>query len=439
MATLAKAPILHSRKYEEAERKKKNRRRSKKTDPSPDPKSVKPARTPLGQIEDRVLEKFDRVLVRLEKAFTSWENSGIAFVDSNCESAYNLLSSTKHISAEDGLAKIDRLVNVVSEHIPTLWSSESTKNDVLSAGLDYLDNVRAQLDETYTSAAIQVALKSARTRLLEVDEMPHHWSNNCHIKKGYRFCASSSECLWSIFHVHNETCNIWTHLLGGIGVLYLAFYRLPLTLAWQQGTWVDRIPMVIFVVAAFKCMMCSVAWHTFCNISKLSWKMRFACVDYLGITVLISASILTTEYTALYCNPFAQSFYMFITLVSAISGVVFACNPEFDTPEARPIRALFFCSFALAGMLGGLHAGFYHGFWHIFKDYYLPVIKSLLCYGVGVIFYGLLIPERWFPGTIFDYFGASHNIWHAFVTAGVYFHYEAMIDIFEKAKLSTCS
>lgn len=438
MATFAKAPVLHSGKYEEGNRIGNHRRHAKKAQASTGSKRETPAACDPCQVEESLVQKIDHVLASLEQNFSSWEKSGIAFVDSNCESAYRLLSQAKGLIAEEGLVKVERLARMVKDHFPDLSSSESV-SEQLSAGLEYLDGARSQLDETYTSRMIQIALQSSRTRLLNVSEMPRNWSDNSHIKSGYRFCASSSECLWSIFHVHNETCNIWTHLLGGLGVLWLGFFHLPSTSAWQQGTWVDRIPMVLFVVAAFKCMMCSVAWHTFCNISKLSWKMRFACVDYLGITVLISASILTTEYTALYCHPFAQAFYMFITLISAVSGVIFACNPEFDKPQARPIRALFFCSFALAGLLGGLHASYYYGFWPTFTDYYLPVIKSLLCYGTGVIFYGLLIPERWFPGSVFDYFGASHNIWHAFVAAGVYYHYQAMIDIFDKAKVAVCS
>ena len=44
------------------------------------------------------------------------------------------------------------------------------------------------------------------------------------ITRGYRQGLDYKQCLLSIFRLHNETINIWTHLLGVVAFLGLALY-----------------------------------------------------------------------------------------------------------------------------------------------------------------------------------------------------------------------
>ena len=50
----------------------------------------------------------------------------------------------------------------------------------------------------------------------------------CHLVwyVGYRVNLSPAECLRSIFQLHNETFNIWSHLIGFIIFTSLFFYTL---------------------------------------------------------------------------------------------------------------------------------------------------------------------------------------------------------------------
>ena len=66
-------------------------------------------------------------------------------------------------------------------------------------------------------------------KLLKVQEVPDH-HKEISISDGYRQRLEYKDCLWSIFKIHNETVNIWTHLLG-----FLIFFSLMLRDAlWDQ-------------------------------------------------------------------------------------------------------------------------------------------------------------------------------------------------------------
>ena len=45
-----------------------------------------------------------------------------------------------------------------------------------------------------------------------------------HIKRGYRLGLSFTQCLRSMFQLHNETVNVWSHLFGAILFVWLVFY-----------------------------------------------------------------------------------------------------------------------------------------------------------------------------------------------------------------------
>lgn len=371
--------------------------------------------------------------MRLEKLFLDWEEYGHKLFDKQSESIGVFVRDLQNEIVTGPIARAERLVkyiettNIGSE----LQGMEFTEK--IGRAIEYIDGV---IEESRLSQAIQTALASSCDRLLNYEELPGPWQENPYIVSGYRFSSGPLDCLRSIFNWHNETANIWTHLLAAILFIGLGLFHLPQTSSWQNGTWLDRVPMVLFILAALKCLICSVTWHSFSSISHLVTKQRMACVDYTGITVCICASILTTEYSVLKCHPIAQAFYMFITFVCGGLGIVLNWHPMFDNTGSRPLRALFFSCFAVFGGLCGIHACFYRGIAGTLV-YYIPVVKSLLCYGVGVLFYATLFPERFFKHT-FDYCGMSHNIWHTFVVAGIYYHYKAMIEIFDTAVKEVC-
>ena len=71
--------------------------------------------------------------------------------------------------------------------------------------------------------------------LLTVQEVPD-FAKEFSIETGYRACLGYDGCIKSIFKLHNETVNIWTHLLG-----FLFFFGLMVKdLVWTQEHIRDR-------------------------------------------------------------------------------------------------------------------------------------------------------------------------------------------------------
>ena len=57
------------------------------------------------------------------------------------------------------------------------------------------------------------------------NDLPEFYKDNEYIKKGYLInCDSIIKAIKSLFCLHNETINIWSHILGAIFFLGLIFY-----------------------------------------------------------------------------------------------------------------------------------------------------------------------------------------------------------------------
>jgi adiponectin receptor len=167
------------------------------------------------------------------------------------------------------------------------------------------------------------------------------------------------------------------------------------------------------------------------SISHQTLLERFACVDYTGISLLVAASIMTTEYAAFYCEPLSRWGYMSLTAGLGLGGVILPWHPTFNRADMAWLRVLFYVSLALTGFLPFGQLAYSRGLaWA--QYFYAPLAKSLTVYMTGALLYASKVPERWCPGW-FDYVGCSHNIWHVAVLGGIVFHYMAMQTMFTSA------
>ncbi|KAL1925439.1 uncharacterized protein VTP21DRAFT_322 [Calcarisporiella thermophila] len=279
------------------------------------------------------------------------------------------------------------------------------------------------IDKTVGDAV--TAGKRAARRLLKFEELPREWQENQYVRRGYRHFSTMRECFQSIFMVHNETCNIWTHLLGFFFFLGLAIYAIPHHLTGSLLA--DRLVVSFFFVAALKCLLCSTLYHTLMCHSKPAVAKCAATFDYVGIGLLITASLLTKIYYGFYCEDSTRNFYMGLTAILGMSTLVFPFFKFFDTHKYRPFRIFLFISLAgLGGLVPLAHMASIRG-WAPTFQFLAPLLWSVIAYIVGVIFYGHRFPEKFWPG-LFDYPGlTSHAIWHVFVMLGIFYHYLATL------------
>jgi adiponectin receptor len=408
--------------------------------------SRKPSEAPgdSENIEDVVLHKVDNFLYNLESKLDELEEYGLQKledIDESVHLAYKVLQQVRDEAIGEGKRRAESLLHIVDRHYPTVVLDETKQvSSKLFNGIVALEEKLSHVEETckwVTKQQLDEALAKAKHRLLNADDLPAPWRESINILQGYRFTERYVDCVVSVCQVHNETCNIWSHLLGFGLVAYLFFYDLPSTQWWLTATALDKFTIGFYMMSAMNAMICSATWHAFSCLCMRQVKQKFACVDYSGITMLIAATIVTCEYMSMYCQTTVRNAFMIVTSLCGLGGATFTWAPDFDKPQSRGKRIFFFVSFAVAGVSSFFTAAFIHGFWKTFF-FYLPIMKSLLTYIGGVTFYGLQIPEKWYPGTIFDYIGASHNLWHIAVVAAIYFHYNAMMGMLPNAAQYSC-
>ena len=75
-----------------------------------------------------------------------------------------------------------------------------------------------------------------------------------------------------------------------------------LSLALSSMTGVDSLAIIwvigiaiIFITAGMKCLLCSTAWHLLAGCATSHWHRGAACVDYVGLSGLIAASVIGME------------------------------------------------------------------------------------------------------------------------------------------------
>lgn len=299
--------------------------------------------------------------------------------------------------------------------------------EVVDEGFEVARRAKESLKEN-----IESAVKRAQEHgLISYEDLPHPWRVNPYIIKGYRFSDSKSECLRSIFNVSNESVNIWTHAIGLVIVLAIAFYFYPMSVNFSVSSKADIFIAAVFFFAACKCLVCSCMWHTMNSIAEQTLMERFACVDYTGISLLIAASIMTTEYTAFYCEPISRCVYIITTATLGVGGVILPWHPTFNRADMNWARVAFYVSLGATGFAPVIQLNLTRGpEWSYY--FYAPISKSIVVYLIGAVIYGLQVPERFVLGW-FDYVGGSHNIWHVAVLGGILFHYLAMQELFAGA------
>ncbi|KAF8464606.1 hemolysin-III related-domain-containing protein [Kalaharituber pfeilii] len=410
-----------------------------------------------------MLKMVDEFLTELEDKLDSLESYGIEKIDEGLERAYNTLQSVRaechRVKGEmlgEGRRRAAVLVEVLETRYADILQGRETIAAKVSHGVEFLSgllaDIEARIDATVArelntakrgfdaavdakdklAESIERAINAAREkRLITYEELPWPWRVNPYIISGYRFTETYVDCIRSAFALSNETANIWTHALGFIIILSIAFYFYPTSEIFLNHTTADKIINGLFFAAAAKALACSTVWHTFSSISHQHTMEKFACVDYTGISFLIAASIITTEYTAFYVDPVSRWIYMSITFILGVAGMILPWKPTFNRADMRVWRVVFYVSLGATGCIPMFQLIYTRGLtWTL--AFYLPVVKSILAYLCGACVYATQVPEKYYPGC-FDWIGGSHNIWHACVLGGILFHWHAMHDLFHVA------
>ncbi|XP_050302889.1 adiponectin receptor protein isoform X2 [Anthonomus grandis grandis] len=257
--------------------------------------------------------------------------------------------------------------------------------------------------------------------------LPEWLQDNDFLQRGHRPpLPSFRACFKSIFRIHTETGNIWTHMLGCVAFIGIAIYflmRPTLEIELQE-----KIVFGAFFAGAIICLGCSFIFHTVNCHSRFVGKL-FSKLDYCGIALLIMGSFVPWLYYGFYCHFKPKVIYLSVVCALGVTSIMVSLWDKFSESGWRPFRAGVFMTFGLSGIIPAIHFGVVEGwFTHVSQKSLGWLILMGVLYIVGAMLYALRVPERWFPGK-FDIWFHSHQIFHVFVLGGALVHYHGISEM----------
>ena len=255
-------------------------------------------------------------------------------------------------------------------------------------------------------------------------------SREHYISLYYRPLPCSFWCaLKSIFTFHNETGNIWTHLIPCLYFLWLISVDLR---SYMESGDITRLPLLgLLICITCVCLVSSIA-HLFCCMSH-DIKSALFIADFGMISVYAVMSV---------CNCVvympdevfmmeSKVMYAWITIPSILFAGIFSSWTYADPNGSKRsltiqrmrvllyvipfffgnIPPLRFLLFVKVESIGGSPTELSFGF--------AGFIGFAL---IAIIFKSTYFPEKWIPYH-FDLFGQSHQLFHIFITFSLYNQY----------------
>ncbi|KAF2445063.1 HlyIII-domain-containing protein [Karstenula rhodostoma CBS 690.94] len=264
------------------------------------------------------------------------------------------------------------------------------------------------------------------------NELPAWQQDNHYIVSGYRPATNSyNKSFASIGHIHNETVNIWTHLVGALLALVgSAVTYQTLGPRYESATREDVQVFGCYFLGAIACLGMSATYHTISNHSHevAIWGNK---LDYLGIVFLIWGSFIPVLYYAFQSEPqLMKTYATMITTLAAGTSIV-SVHHKFRTPALRPFRALMFVLMGLSAVFPVFHAQSIYGYSQLRESIGVDwVLLEGFLYILGAAIYAARFPERTRPGR-FDIWGSSHQIFHVLVVLAAMSHLVGLIKAFD--------
>lgn len=267
--------------------------------------------------------------------------------------------------------------------------------------------------------------------------LPEWLQDNDFLHMGHRPpLPSFSACFKSIFRIHTETGNIWTHMIGCVMFIFITIFflvRPSFEIDFQE-----KLIFSAFFIGAIICLGFSFLFHTFSCHSEFVVKL-FSKLDYVGIALLIMGSFVPWLYYGFYCHYQPKVIYLSVVVVLGIASIVTSLCDKFSESNLRPVRAGVFVAFGLSGVVPAVHYIVMEGLLsHISRASigWLSLMGAL--YILGAVVYAMRIPEKWFPGKC-DIWFQSHQIFHVLVLIAAFVHYHGISEMAEiRLKFSEC-
>ncbi|KAK8118332.1 uncharacterized protein PG998_002958 [Apiospora kogelbergensis] len=294
----------------------------------------------------------------------------------------------------------------------------------------------------------------AKVRTVMWQEVPEWHVDNHYILSGYRLeKADYLEIFTSLTFLHNETCNVYTHLVGALLLPLIATVFLQ-HLCEPRFLNVSSIDYTIFGIY----LWCAEIWLVFSALYHLvqphsrGVEEFWHGMDLLGIVIVTVGTFSSGIYYLFFCEAGLQRLHWAIILSTGTATGVLISHPALRTPRLRKVRVGAFVAFGASSFIPLLHGVQRYGLEYMLQysgmKWYL---LELTFYGTGVSLYAVSlyahrvchllrdldsdeylqfrIPERFAPGK-FDIWGSSHQIFHIAILCAMYTHLAALLQGF---------
>ena len=315
-----------------------------------------------------------------------------------------------------------------------------------------------------------------RPHIGTLEEAPEFMKKSNYILNGYRINFTNAKiAVRSLFMLHNETTNIWSHLSGVFIYMFLIFYiafwtatsndanlndnetiaGLPVWFINKANKFlcdyilwipkdvigtpeISKIPLYIHMTGNIIWMSLSSLYHLFSWHSK-EVNCKLYKYDYTGVSIMIACSIYPPYVYGFQCPQMIHFAYIYTSIIniSSILLVIVCIHPKFDNEKLRWLRTVLYWVVGLAWGIPGFHTTFFGDvILHSYANCFLWALGGFF-FVFGAYVYFKRFPEKKYPGK-YDYFGQSHNIWHFFVLLGGITHFFASLSGYYGRRIHVC-
>lgn len=172
--------------------------------------------------------------------------------------------------------------------------------------------------ELGSSITANIPPRPKRRSLLSSKEIPA-WYSEPFIYSGYRpILLSTKSCFRSLAYLHNETINIFSHLLPALAaVILICLIPWYFSARFPNAVWQDHLIFQLYLVASAICFGTSTLYHLLLCHSERYRNLWVRC-DYAGIILQILGCFVSGIYVGFYCEQNLRSIYWSMVRCSSV-------------------------------------------------------------------------------------------------------------------------
>ncbi|EXL39969.1 hypothetical protein FOCG_17419 [Fusarium oxysporum f. sp. radicis-lycopersici 26381] len=229
-----------------------------------------------------------------------------------------------------------------------------------------------------------MANPSFTTQTVTWHDIPEWRRDNKYILTGYRALeADYLQVVKSLTFLHNETCNVYTHLIGAMLLPFFATAKFQ-AIYWSQYIDVPRTDFIMFSVffcSAESCLIFSAVYHLFGSHSH-EVEQFWHRMDLLGIVIVTAGTFIPGIYYIFNCEPMLQKIHWTIVVICGSTTAALISIPKFRALRWRKMRVGAYATLGASAFIPLLHGVQVYGL-----DYMLEY-SSMKQYLVELLLYG---------------------------------------------------